>query len=139
MTQKDLQKIEDGQNRGKGKTRVTSTKLESEETPNNAREWKRLSRANVDANSSRQKPTGEVKEKKRKRKSRNEENLSPPLHCTTSAFRIMLHRARLKAKTETLTRKRKVAKAKKSVTAALKTRSPATRSSVLNVSLTPKT
>ena len=44
-----------------------------------------------------------------------------------------------KRRLETLTRKRKVAKAKKSVTAALKTRSPATRSSVLNVSLTPKT
>ena len=64
MNQKDLQKIEDGQNRGKRKTRVTSTTLELEETPNSPAEWKSLSRANVDAKSSRHKRAGEkVKEK----------------------------------------------------------------------------
>ena len=64
MTQKDLQKIEDGQNRGKGKTRVTSTTLELEETPNNATEWKPITSYFVDAKSFRQKRTGEkVKEK----------------------------------------------------------------------------
>ena len=64
MNQKDLQKIEDGQNRGKRKTRVTSTTLELEETPNSPTEWKSLSRANLDAKSSRQKRAGEkVKEK----------------------------------------------------------------------------
>lgn len=42
-------------------------------------------------------------------------------------------------KTETLTGRPNVATAKKSVTPALKALSPATRSSVVNVSLTPKT
>lgn len=42
-------------------------------------------------------------------------------------------------KTETLTGRPKVATVKKSVTAALKALSPATRSSVVNASLTPKT
>ena len=64
MTQKDLQKIEDGQNRGKGKTRVTSTTLDLEETPNNATEWKPITSYFVDAKSFRQKRAGEkVKEK----------------------------------------------------------------------------
>ena len=89
--------------RNKKNENVTLTEEELEEKRKNAREGKRLSQANIDANSSCQKHAGQkVKDKNCKRKSHNQENLSLPSHFTTSTSCVILQRERLKVKIETL-------------------------------------
>ena len=132
--------------RKKKNENVTLTEDQLEEKRKNDRERKRLSRDNIDANSSRQKRLGQkIKDKNRKRKSRKLENISSPSCSTNSTPRVRLHREKMTVRVESLcsgvskTGKSKVSMAKKMVKAAMSSLSPAKRNSVLNSSLTPKT
>ena len=120
-----------------------ATPEELEEKRANDRLRQQKSRANRKDTNSRQKNQGlKIKDRNRKRKERSE-TLSTPLPTPSSSTeRTRLHRDRMKINVKSLcssSKKQKVSAASKSVTATLQSLSPASKSTALEMSLTPNT
>ena len=113
---------------------------ELEEKRRNARERQRKSRAKKATETSRQKIQGaKLKDRNRKRKSHGDEN---PVPTPTSAERTRHYRERLKVRVDGFCRlkpKRKACVVGKSIANILKSLSPKSKASALDLSLTPKT
>ena len=122
-------------------SKATPEELEEKRTNDRLRQQK--SRANRKDTNSRQKNQGlKIKDRNRKRKERSE-TLSTPLPTPSSSTeRTRLHRDRMKINVKSLcssSKKQKVSAASKSVTATLQSLSPASKSTALEMSLTPNT